>query len=74
MIESPIKAAVDETGYAKLAKACGVTPRAVIKWVEAGHLPRTEWTGESDYSTVIENITGGRVTRDQLLSTRRRAA
>lgn len=74
MINSPIKAAVEDKGYDRVAKACGVTRRAVIKWVAAGHLPRTEWTGETEYADAIERLTEGKVTRDQLLATRTRKA
>lgn len=36
-------------GAPKAAKACGVSVRAVYKWLSADSLPRTEYTGETDY-------------------------
>ncbi|MBR8435236.1 hypothetical protein KDW37_31245 [Burkholderia cenocepacia] len=44
-----------------------VTYQAVKKWAAKGRLPRTEWTGETDYSSAIEKITGKFVTRASLL-------
>ena len=71
---SPIKRAVQIVGYDRIAAACGVTRYAVVKWTEAGHLPRTDWTGESGYSYIIESLTERQVTRAELLSTRGRKA
>ncbi|MBG0879393.1 hypothetical protein H0X90_21625 [Burkholderia sp. 9775_39] len=44
-----------------------VTYQAVKKWVAKGRLPRTEWTGETDYSSAIEKITGKFVSKAALL-------
>lgn len=45
-----IKEAVKNVGGAKAAaKACGVSVRAIYKWLAADALPRTEYTGETDY-------------------------
>ncbi|MCQ4257454.1 hypothetical protein [Stutzerimonas stutzeri] len=47
---STIKEAVQSVGGAKAAaKACGVSVRAVYKWIAADALPRTEYTGETTY-------------------------
>ncbi len=43
---------------------------AVIKWVRKGHLPRTEWTGETNYAERIASAIDGIVSREELLSTR----
>ena len=66
----PITRAIEIAGLQGVAVACGVSYQAVRKWEKSGHLPRTEWTGETDYSEKIERITAGLVTRDQLLGTR----
>lgn len=47
------KAIEDAGGAAAVALACGKTPRAVYKWLSAGCLPRTEYTGETKYAERI---------------------
>ncbi|MFC0708333.1 hypothetical protein [Azorhizophilus paspali] len=37
-------------GVANAASICGVSQRAIYKWLTAGALPRTEYTGETDYA------------------------
>lgn len=54
-------------GLNSLAKACDKTHQAVRKWQRAGRLPRTEWTGETQYASKIEQLCAGRVTAQQLL-------
>ena len=65
---SPLQAAIDQVGLTRLARECKVSHQAVRKWQRARRLPRTEWTGETGYSGVIESLTEGHVTRDQLLA------
>jgi DNA-binding transcriptional regulator YdaS (Cro superfamily) len=65
---SALDLAVQKLGHAATARACGVSPRAVRKWQAAGRLPRTEWTGETDYAGRIERASGGAVTREALLA------
>jgi transcriptional regulator with XRE-family HTH domain len=62
-----ISKAVEIVGLAELARRLGVTYQAIRKWEAKGRLPRTEWTGETNYSTLIEVATEGRVTRSALL-------
>jgi DNA-binding transcriptional regulator YdaS (Cro superfamily) len=67
-IISPIgQAAILLGGGTALAKTCGVSAPAVHKWLKQGRLPRTEWTGETDYASRIVEALGGRMTREQLL-------
>lgn len=62
-----ITKAIKIVGLAKLARACGVTYPALRKWERAGRLPRTEWTGETNYSAIFERETAGKITREALL-------
>lgn len=50
-----------------MANECGVSYQSVRKWEKLGRLPRTEWTGETNYSESIERITGGKVSKVALL-------
>lgn len=67
-IPNPLQAAIDQLGLTALARTCQVSHQAVRKWQRQGRMPRTEWTGETGYAPAIEEATGGKVTKDQLLS------
>ncbi len=43
-------------GIREVSVACEVTYEAVRKWVAAGRLPRTDWTGETNYADLICNL------------------
>lgn len=68
MNENLISKSIAIVGLRALARFCGVSPQAIYKWENKGSLPRTEWTGETDYASRIEEATNGAVTRDQLLN------
>ena len=52
-----LKKAVDDAGGVKAVSiACGKTRRAVYKWLVAGCLPRTEYTGETNYAEKIASL------------------
>jgi hypothetical protein len=59
--------AIDEIGQRQVATACGLTYQAVRKWRVKG-LPRTEWTGETNYAETIERLSAGKYSRDDLLT------
>ncbi len=65
-MDNLITKAIEQVGLGKLAAACGVTYQALRKWEKAGRLPRTDWTGETDYAASIETATCGQVTRQSL--------
>lgn len=73
MKENLISKAIELVGLCKLAKSCGVKHQSVYRWVRKGALPRTDWTGETDYASRIEKATGGQITRAQLLDLNRSA-
>ncbi|WP_433899390.1 hypothetical protein [Pseudomonas sp. PSE1(2024)] len=53
----PLKKSIDAAGgVSAVAMACGKTPRAVYKWLEADALPRTDYTGETQYAKKIAEL------------------
>jgi len=51
--------AVNKAGSQKaLGEICGVSQPTVFDWVKRGKLPRTEYTGETNYAEKIYNATG----------------
>lgn len=55
-------------GTGKAAQACGVSPRAVNKWIKSGRLPRTEYSGETNHAQRLSQASGGRFSAEGLLS------
>jgi len=55
-------------GLTKLAKACDISLAAILGWEKRGHLPRTDWTGETNFSFTIENLSDGKIKREALLN------
>lgn len=54
-----------------VSKLCGVSNTSVIRWKQNACLPRTEWTGETDYAERMEKATFGAVTKAELLAYRK---
>lgn len=84
-IESPSPTALQRVfsllggpaGVRKALLAAGIdikTDWAVNKWLRAGRLPRTEYTGETSYARVLEAAVGGQVKAAELLEQGRRSA
>jgi len=63
---TPLDIAIERIGLQPLSRGLGLTYQAVRKWQRKG-LPRTEWTGETDYAGQIERLSNGVVTRAELL-------
>lgn len=55
-------------GIPAVAQACGVSARAVYKWISHGRLPRTDYTGETNYAEIIANLDGSSFCSKDLLS------
>lgn len=66
-MHTAIQKAADLIGVYGIARACGLRGPSVYKWIENGRLPRTEWTGETDYASKIEIACDGKVTKAELL-------
>jgi len=65
-----LQKAIDGVGPYKIAKLVNLRGPSIYKWRESGRLPRTEWTGETNYAAVIAEATKGtsfECTREQLL-------
>lgn len=59
--------AIDQIGGPeKAASICGRSARAIYKWLAAGSLPRTEYTGETDYAVRLSASPGAKFTAKQL--------
>lgn len=54
--DNPITRAIELAGLQQISRVCGVTYQAVRKWEKAGRLPRTEWTGETNYADSILSL------------------
>lgn len=58
---------IKDIGVVVVAKACGVTERAVYKWLANGFLPKTEFFGKTKYAETIESISNGKYSANILL-------
>ena len=54
-------------GQVKTGEACGVTAAVVGRWIKQQHLPRTDYTGETDYAGVLAEASGFLFSRDEIL-------
>lgn len=51
---SAISIAIEKVGGpVAAAKVCGVRRQAVDKWISKGSLPRTDYTGETNYAQAL---------------------
>lgn len=66
---SALKESIDKVGgVAKASSICGVSQRAIYKWITANSLPRTEYTGETSYAQSLAAESKGQFTAEWLLS------
>jgi len=52
--------AIKEIGVTAISSACGCSPRSIYKWMKKGALPRTDFTGETNYAEQIAIASGGK--------------
>lgn len=45
-------------GVTCVAQAVNITNRAIYKWIDKGSLPRTEFSGETNYSHHLAELSG----------------
>jgi len=57
-------------GIKVVSAEVGKSYQAVLKWVKAGHLPRTEGSGETRYAAKISELSGGKYKELDLKMTR----
>ncbi|MDI9768198.1 helix-turn-helix domain-containing protein [Pantoea dispersa] len=67
-LDEPIKF----IGIPEVAKACGVSERAVYKWLKNGFLPKTEFFGKTQYALTIQEISNGKIQAKDLLDLSRK--
>jgi len=66
---SAIGFAVDKVGGpVAAAKACGIRRQAIDKWIAKGSLPRTDYTGETNYAEKLSEAAAGEFTAEWLLA------
>lgn len=66
---NPVQIAVNAVGgQTAAAKLCGLSVVAVHKWTVKGTLPRTEYTGKTNYSELLANASNGKFTSEWLLN------
>ena len=70
MAHPDLAKAIELVGLTAMAKDLGLTHQAIRKWEAQGRLPRTEWSGDTDYAGRIARLVksrGGAVKRADLL-------
>jgi hypothetical protein len=63
-----LKEAIASIGAQNIADQCQVTVRSVYKWRTRGALPRTDYTGETNYADIIEKLSDGKFKKEELLN------
>ncbi|SEH87217.1 hypothetical protein [Stutzerimonas xanthomarina] len=64
-----ISIAVEKVGGPiSAAEICGIRRQAIDKWLARGSLPRTEYTGETNYASRLADASNGDFTAEWLLA------
>lgn len=67
-----LKVREDLGSYEAVGKLLGISGQAVRKWVAAGYMPATEYSGQTNYADRIAKHCPGVVTAEDLLPRRPR--
>ncbi|MFQ1046951.1 helix-turn-helix domain-containing protein [Avibacterium paragallinarum] len=57
---------IDHIGVSNVAKLCGITTRAVYKWRASNSLPRTDYTGETQYAEKLASVLNSEITANDI--------
>jgi DNA-binding transcriptional regulator YiaG len=64
---SILEKTVNKIGLIHLSAYLNISHQSVKKWMNKNCLPRTEFTGETQYAQLIEKATGGKIKAKDLL-------
>lgn len=53
-------------GPTKVAPLLGISVRGLYKWLASGCLPRTEYSGETNYADALANASEGKWSADEI--------
>lgn len=53
-------------GPTKVAPLLGISVRGLYKWLATGSLPRTEYSGETNYAEVLAAASGGKWSAEEI--------
>ncbi|MDC9607245.1 helix-turn-helix transcriptional regulator [Xenorhabdus griffiniae] len=67
-----LEESIKNIGITEVARACGVSERAVYKWLKNGFLPKTEFFGKTNYAETIQQISDGKYQANDLLDISRK--
>ena len=53
-----VASGIKNIGIPNVSNACGVTDRAVYKWVKNNRLPASAYVGEKPYAEILSDLSG----------------
>jgi hypothetical protein len=65
-----ITKAIEIIGIKEFAKACSMTRQGILRWQDNGRVPRSDFTRETHYASIIEFESKGQITEAELLDWR----
>jgi len=60
--------AIKDIGVKATSIACGCSVRSIYKWMKKGSLPRTDYSGETDYAEKISIASMGKYSTELIKS------